>query len=562
MPRERLRECLVVQSEPGVPSAKGVRIPVDIRRLPWARRVASDYVYNFAGLAPFFAGNPAVLSDWQHAITRRHAHPCPAGQIVEVLRAQQRQRHAPPNALAATDRLHDPRTVAIVTGQQAGLFGGPLFTLLKALTTIRLADQISQQYDVPAVAVFWIDAEDHDWEEVRSCGVLDAELQRREISLPPRAGGNETPAGAVRLDASIETAIDELASVLTSSEFSQSLLADLRATYCPGARFVEAFGRWLEALLGRQGLIVFDGSDPVAKPLASRIFDHELRSPGRTSELAAASGAALVASGYHAQVTPQPDSVALFHLDGVRRPIRLKPDGFAVGDTSLAADVLVGEATAKPARFSPNVLLRPVVQDTLFPTVCYVAGPNELAYLAQLKGIYTHFSVPMPLIYPRATATIIDSATARFLARYDLPFEALQAQDEAALNRLLESQLPSSVERSLDDAMRAVQDGMAAVASAMPAVDGTLVGAARSTQGKMERELRSLHGKVIQAAKRRDETLRRQYMHARAQAFPDGRPQERGLGFVHFLNRYGPAVVDRITEDLSLDVGHHWVITI
>ena len=562
MPRERLRECLMVYSEPGLPSPTGVRIPVDIRRLPWARRLASDYAYNFSRLAPFFAGNPAVLSDWQNAIAHRHAHPSPARQMVDVLRAQQQQRHAPPEALAATNRLSDPRTIAIVTGQQAGLFGGPLFTLLKALTTIRLADQVSQRYELPTVAVFWIDAEDHDWEEVRSCGVLDANLQRREISLPPRAAGDETPAGTVRLDASIETAIDELASAMASSEFNQSLLAELRAAYSPGARFVEAFGRWLEAILGRRGLIVFDGSDPAAKPLASQIFDRELRTPGRTSALAAASGADLVARGYHAQVSAQPDSVALFHLDGVRRPIRSKGDGFAVGDASLASSALVGEATANPARFSPNVLLRPIVQDTLFPTVCYVAGPNELAYLAQLKGIYTHFCLPMPLIYPRATATVIDSAAARFLARYDLPFEALQAQDEGALNRLLESQLPSRVEQSLDEVMRAVQDRMAAVASAVPAIDATLAGVAQSTQEKMERDLRKLQGKIIQAAKRRDETLRRQYMRARAQAFPDGRPQERVLGFVHFLNHYGPALVDRICEDLPLDIGHHWVMTV
>src|SRR5204863_471666 len=212
--------------------------------------------------------------------------------------------HAPPAAVDAGRRLADPRTVAILTGQQAGLFGGPLFTLLKALTALKLADQVARDHDVPVVAVFWIDAEDHDWEEVRSCTAFD-------------------------------------------------------------------------------------------------------------------------------------DGLALFHLDtpkGGRRAIRQQDGQFIVGDQQYQAAALMREAEEQPSGFSPNVLLRPIVQDTLFPTVCYVAGPNELAYLGQLRGVYEHFGVPMPLMYPRASATLLDSAATRFLTKYDLSLEALQAQDESALN--------------------------------------------------------------------------------------------------------------------------------
>jgi uncharacterized protein YllA (UPF0747 family) len=208
------------------------------------------------------------------------------------------------------------------------------------------------------------------------------------------------------------------------------------------------------------------------------------------------------------------------------------------------------------------VLLRPIVQDTLFPTVCYVAGPNELGYLGQLRAVYGHFDVPMPLIYPRASATLLDSAAVRFLQKYDLPFETLQAQDEAALNHVLESHLPPAVDRAIQDALTAVNDRMEAVIAAVPALDPTLEGAARSTLAKIQQDFRTFQTKVIHAAKRRDETMRRQFFHARAQAFPDGHPQERSIGFVYFLNKYGPALVDRLAEELPLDLGVHWVITI
>jgi len=350
--------------------------------------------------------------------------------------------------------------------------------------------------------------------------------------------------------------------VLPATEFRSPLVAQLRAIYAPGVGMAEAFGRWLEHVLGHRGLIVFDSSDPASKPLASGIFARELSMPGQTAKLAALAGSDLTARGYHAQVHAQDDSLALFHLDGGRRAIRQQDGAFIVGEQRYPVGTLLQQAAERPAGFSPNVLLRPVVQDTLFPTICYVAGPNELAYLGQLRGVYDHFGVPMPLMYPRATATLLDSAAVRFLTKYKLPIEALQAQDEAALNELLKAQIPPIVEDSFADASRAIAEQMTRLVQTVPALDPTLEGAAKSTLGRMQHDLQTLHGKVIQAAKRRDETLRRQFMHARALAFPDGHAQERTIGFVSFLNQYGPALVERLDEELPLDMGRHWIVTI
>jgi uncharacterized protein YllA (UPF0747 family) len=191
-----------------------------------------------------------------------------------------------------------------------------------------------------------------------------------------------------------------------------------------------------------------------------------------------------------------------------------------------------------------------------------VSGPSELAYLGQLGGVYQHFGVPMPLMYPRAMATLVDSATSRFLAKNDVALAELQPQDEGALNRLLAAQLPQSVEQAMKDADEGIRRGMQRVIDAMPALDPTLAGAARTLMGKMEHDLRALHGKMIQAAKKRDDTLRRQFTRAQAQTFPRGEPQERALASVFFLNRYGPALVDRLFEELPLELGQHWIVTI
>jgi bacillithiol biosynthesis cysteine-adding enzyme BshC len=518
--------------------------------------LASDYAFDFASVAPFFAGDPASREAWTEIVARVRSGDRSNTRIAEVVGAQQQRRQAPPEARAATSRLGQPGSVAIVTGQQAGLFGGPMFTLLKALSAIQLAERVAIDHHVPAVPVFWVDAEDHDWEEVHSCGVLDADAKLRAVALPRIGGAGEMPVAAVTLDESVNAAIEELSRILPQTEFTEALLGDLREVYRPGRGMADAFARWLERVLGSRGLIVFDSSDPAAKPLVADLFAREL-SGGRTSALAADAGTALASRGYHVQVAAQPDNVAIFQLDGVRRPIRRGTDGDHPTATELAA-----EALARPAGFSPNVLLRPIVQDTLFPTIAYVAGPNELAYLAQLRTIYEQFGVPMPLMYPRVSATLVDPPTRRFLMRYDLPFEALQARDESALNRLLEMSLPRAVEDAYLDASRTISASMDTLIEALPAIDPTLAGAGRSSLGRMTHELDSLHDKIVHAAKRRDETLRRQFLRAQALTFPDGQPQERAVGFVYFLNRYGPSLVDRLATDLPLDLGSHWVLAL
>jgi bacillithiol biosynthesis cysteine-adding enzyme BshC len=541
------------------------RASIDLRRFPWMRRFALDYAYDFAALAPFFAGNPADRPAWDAAIDRVRAHHRAVGPIAEVIGAQQARRDAPTAALEAARSLADPRTVAVVTGQQAGLFGGPLFTLLKALTALKLAERVSREHQTPAVAVFWIDAEDHDWEEVRSCAVLDETLTPRAIALPSRAPLDHGPVARVALDTSVTAALDELRAGLPATEFREALLEQLAIAYAPGRGMAEAFGRWLEQVLGSRGLVVYDCSDPRAKALAADLFVRELSSPGDTSRLAARAGDALRARGYHAQVEPASDHVALFHLDpgtGARRAVHYEAKRFLVDGVPVDAAALLREAAEQPARFSPNVLLRPIVQDTLFPTICYVAGPNELAYLGQLKDIYAHFGVPMPLMFPRASATLVDSAALRFLGKYGVALETLQPQDEAGLNALLASQIPPVVEETFSAAGRAIDAEMTRVVEAVPAIDPTLQGAARSTLGRMQHDLQTLHGKMIQAAKRRDDTLRRQYIRTRALAFPAGHPQERAVGFVSFLNQYGPALIDRLDEELPLDLGHHWLIAV
>jgi bacillithiol biosynthesis cysteine-adding enzyme BshC len=540
-----------------------VRQSIPLDRLPWIRPLVSEYVYHFDAVSELFAGNPASPQAWRDAIASVGRGDRGREAIARIVANQLARRQAPDEAIAAAARLADPRAVAIVTGQQAGLFGGPLYTLLKAVTAVQLARTVEREHGVPAVPVFWVDAEDHDWDEVRSTLVLDADFSMREVALDAVDGAGSQPVGRLVLDAGAGDALEALRAALPTTEFSAGVLEALALHYRPGTRVGAAFAGWLETLLGRHGLVVFEGDDPAAKPLARDIFTREIAAPGRTAQLARAAGARMTALGHSPQVEPAEDAVSLFYLDAEgRTPIRRDgAPGFTIRHAGRDAASLGEEAEAHPERFSPNVLLRPLVQDRLFPTVCYVGGPSEIAYQAQLKDAYAAFDVPSPLLFPRAAATLLDSGAMRFLDRSGIRLEDLRGTDDSVLNRLLERLLPPSLERTLGETADEMATRAARIKEAVTSVDPTLAGAVDTTVEKIRATLHALHNKVVQASKKKDETLRRQFERTRTLAFPGGEPQERALGLVFFVNRYGPALCDRLLDGLPLDTGRHYLLT-
>ncbi len=420
-----------------------VRRAIDFRRCPWVRPIVADYADRFTSLSSLFAGNPADPGAWRTTIARVQAAPRDRALVAGVLADQLERRGAPLEARQAAQTLVAPSSVAIVTGQQAGAFGGPLYTVLKAVTAIQLARRVQSEHNVPVVPVFWVDAEDHDWEEIRTATTLDADFNVAEATLPTPAGAGSHPVGALVLDDSVQQVVAAFAATLPATEFTQEVVASLNGHYRPGATIGGAFAGWIDELLGRHGLVVFDAADPRVKPAVADLFVAELGAPARTSALVKGAGAPMAALGHPPQVEPADDAVNLFYLDeSGRRPIKIRDGAYAIGTTPRQPKELEGEAAAHPERFSPNVILRPIVQDKLFPTICYIAGPSELAYQAQLGGVYRAFGVEPPLLHSRASATILDSPSARFLEKHDVAFESLQAQDESVLNHLLERQLP------------------------------------------------------------------------------------------------------------------------
>lgn len=537
---------------------------VDYQELSSYKALFLDYLQRYERLAAFFAADPRDEKAWAERAARVAEKPRDLARLAGILRQQNKALGADEKALGTIDLLAKG-ALAVVTGQQVGLLGGPLYTLYKALTAVELARRATAAVGRPVVALFWMDADDHDFDEVRKVRFLDREHAIQELSYDPERTLPDAPVARHRLEPAIEGVLSRMAEVLPESEFKAEVLRFLGECYRPGQTLPEAFGRLLLHLTRGLGLAMVNPADPELKALAVPLFEREARERSESGRRVHETTEKLLALGYHAQASWSPEQLNLFHAAPGRFHIvsgdgnfRVSSDGRPVSTEDLAQLI-----RSEPERFSPNVFLRPLYQDTLLPTLAYVTGPNELAYFAQLASVYQHFDVPMPLVVPRASFTVIEKPQARFLQRYRVKLAELRANDESTLNRILKEQAPpelDNLEKDFERARACLQEITQALARDLAAVDPTLVASVGSIQGKVLHLLQELESKSLRAIKRKDETLRRQFLSTRTAVFPNFQLQERELSSVHFLARYGWFFVEMIREAIDLDARQHIVI--
>lgn len=523
-------------------------------------RLFRDYLRAAPATAPFFEGTwdlPGLVAAAQR--TLRTPRPRPA--VSAALARQQESRGA---GLAAANavRLADPAAVAVVTGQQAVLFGGPALVLYKALATIRLAEALEARRGAPAVPVFWVASDDHDFEEVRGVDVVDATGALRTLRYSPAQDPTGRPAWGIVLDDTIASVHDELRAALPDSPFREELMDRLGECYRPGATLGSAFARLISSLL--PSLVVLDPADPALKALMAPVLRREIEQGSPSSRAAIGAGPALEAAGYHQQVPVREGFLNAFVVEaGQRRALALRDGGIEVRGTDRRLSV--AEALAwldrEPGAFSPGALLRPLAQDAMLPTAAYVGGPAEIAYHAQIGPAYAAFGIPRPALVPRPGATILEPAPARALETEGLALTDLQPEPDALLARWARESHPG-IEAAFAQAQTAIEREMHAVGDALGAVDPTLRAAAESAKGRALHQVEGLHEKATRALKKRDQARADRLRRTREALFPGGDPQERRIAFVSWLGRWGLPVLDQVRERLDPFCLSHQVITL
>ncbi|MCC6540062.1 MAG: bacillithiol biosynthesis cysteine-adding enzyme BshC [Bryobacterales bacterium] len=521
--------------------------------IPHTSKLFADFAYRFDRLAPFYRHDP--WRDEARLDAARAAAAAYPDSRRAALVAALREMNGPS---ASLDLLAQPGTVAVLTGQQVGLFGGPGYTIYKALTAVRHAEALTAR-GVPAVPVFWLATEDHDFAEVNHAWAFNGQQQpvRLDVTSPVAAAGTR-PVGDIAIDAYPVAALRQ---ALATLPFGAEIAAMVEQAYTPGATMGAAFFSLLRQMLPNCGLLYLCPQKPAIRELAAPLMRDAIAAAPLLAERLLARNQELAAAGYHAQVHFEAKTSLVFSLENGER-IALRRDGDVYAAAGNGVRYTSAELAARAAQLSPNALLRPVIQDYLFPTAALIGGPAELAYLAQTEVIYRTLDRPMPVIAPRAGFSLLDARATKLLERYRLSvpdtFDALDALQEKIAAHLI----PHALRDQLADARTSVAAALDGVLGKVSAFDPTLGESAGRSRGKILYQLQKIEAKTAREAFRRDERARGEASYLHSLLYYDKHLQERFYTILPFLARHGLGLIDGVYENVTLECPDHVILTV
>lgn len=485
-------------------------------------------------LAPFFEVHPG---DTRSALARRPERPRAA--LAAALRREAERLAAPEAVFAALERLAHPESRVVVAGQQPGLLLGPAYTLSKAISALTLARELDSE-DAPVVPIFWVAAQDHDTEEIDHAHLLDGQesLHRLELELPVGV-----PAGSMPLRSEWTRKICEgLQRAGGRREYLQEVLELVTTSAAVAESYADLSSALLYRLLGPDGLIVLDPTRPGLAPFFCAVLERELDYPLASVTAINEAATDLRELGLEPQLGRGREATNLFieeDDEGLTRRQLLRYDGrsFHTSRRSYSGSELKTLLCEEPGRITPAAGLRPVTQDAVLPSAAFVVGPGELRYLAQLRGVYQHHDVAMPLIWPRASAVVLEPPTRRILQRYDLDYPTYAAAPDEALERALLRRHGHA--ESFEGALARLEAETEQLRRHVEAIDPTLKGSVERSRARVEQVIVLLREKAAAALSRQDHTTRRQFERLEAQLFPAGIPQERCLSPFSFFLKFG-----------------------
>lgn len=548
------------------PEESGLRVEtLSFERIPHQTRLFLDYLRDPLALQRFY---PAAVR-FHHELEKRvpevlAAHQVDRNKVCAALMAMNKRWGAGEETLKNIELLREPDCIAVVSGQQAGLFTGPLYTIYKALSAVKLAGCLNQR-NTKAVPVFWIAAEDHDFVEVEKAEFISRECWLASVEVSGDLHREGQPVGLVKLDDSISTVLDQLFESLPNSEFAADVKLLLKNAWQPGRGYVDSFATMMTSLLAKHGLIFLDPLDPDLKRLAAPLYSAAAQ---RAPEIATAierRSRELEEAGYHAQVMATENSFPLFLHDanGSRHALTRTEDGKYKAreiDEEYSADELAQLAVESPGRFSPNVTLRAVVQDYLLPTLAYYGGAAEIAYFAQTAEAYRMLQRPTTPILPRSSLTMIERHTGRTLERYGLGLADFFDGLDAVMKRVVEEHLGVDTASLFTKTELNVNEELDSLRRELETVDPTLATALDTGRKKINYQLEGLRTRFIRAQLSRDEAAQRQLQRAFDQLYPNKALQERHINITSLLARHGTYVIEWIYNAINLGSEDHQVV--
>ncbi len=520
--------------------------------IPHNSRLFVDFLFDFEKVESFYAHRPNGQAVLEHA--RGLKFPAERrARVAEVLEKQNRGWGASEAALASIEKFRQG-AVACISGQQVGLLGGPFYSVLKAVSAIQMAEELSGQ-GIAAIPVFWLATEDHDLAEIASA-TLPSGCELEKLSSTEQTG-SDAPVGRVLLDPKIDALVERATALLGPGWVSEALKESYRA----GESYGSAFARLFTRILAGTGMVLVDPLDDELHAIAQPLFTAAAERAEELDEALLERGKALHKAGYHEQVRVTPESTLLFSLEGNRRTVlHLAGDGFMLGAQRVARGEVLAKIAEHPEQFSANVLLRPVVQDYLFPTAVYFGGPAEIAYFAQAAVVYEKLLGRTTPVMPRLSATIISPAMDDLMKRYRLSFSDLFHGSEKVCELLASRALAPGLRDALHKTKDALKEHLEELRAELKGLDPTLVDSAAKSEKKMLYQLSKIGSKAARAELRQNEALTKDAHHVLTELFPHKELQERVLPGIYFLAQYGRGLLAELKTAAKPQCPGHQII--
>ncbi len=531
-------------------------IPLDV--LPHTSRLFRNYVGAADESPSIFPHHYRAAESFRDAAGQLHYPDALRKSVVEVLAEQNQRWGLSPAGEKNLSLLAKPGCCAVVTGQQVGLFTGPAFAIYKALTAVKLVRHLSEQ-GIESVPIFWLATEDHDLAEVNHCSIQDRDGNPQAIAYPGRPEVEGSPAGTLPLSDAVNASLESLASLLPDSSAANDVLGWLSECYRPGETLGSAFGKSIARLLAKYGVLAIDPLDSRVHGLTASLFETVVEKTPALRDALHARNQQLITQGLHAQVRVGETSTLLFVYEAGKRSVLQFQNGEFISSTGkkYSSAELLNLAKKHPEQLSPTALLRPVMQDALLPTVAYVGGPAEIAYLAQSVPLYEQLLGRMPVVVPRASVTVLDSPIQRVLGKYSLGIADVFAGRQQLREKMAAKFFSEDLTARFATAAEGLQQQMEAIQQALQKLDPTLVEAARNGAQKMLYQLTSLERKAAASVQGKSDQVERDATRIENALYPDKSMQERVYCGASILARFGMNVMDELYDNLDpLPVDH------
>jgi bacillithiol synthase len=539
-----------------------VVFPVSLAKFTGVTRLYDEYVNGrMAGLLGGNFNDSVKITQVAGQIDK---HSYPRSELVPILRQANLDLGAKELTLSNIERLGDPQSLCVFAGQQTGIFLGPIYTIYKALATVKLASHYQKLLNRPVIPCFWMATDDHDFAEISSVGFLGrgGELAKLTYNSPDADSG--LPVSNLKFDINIISLLEKLDNTQLDTEFKKPLLDFIAETHKPDISIAESFARLLNHFIGDYGIVLVDPNFPGLKQHFQKIFVHEIKNHQKTYSAFDKQSKWLIESGYHAQIHKNGELLNLFYHTPKRSNLALTGESYRVGDfdQKYTQAQLIQMVQDHPEQFSPNALLRPIAQAAAFPTLCQITGPSELAYYAQIAPLFELFDVPLPIIFPRPGMTIIEPQVKRIVDKYQLDFKQMKNNNEQLIGELINRLFPSDAASEAESIRTNIRERLTALGESLKQADSDSFQIAANFQKKVDFDFGEFQKKLKAANKKRHDDLTVQIRKTRDFIFPENTLQERVISPVYYANKFGPKIFDEIYKTLDIEQANHMVMEV